>query len=65
MDRSCRHGTDRSITNLLMQRWKWTAGITYRCTGRLERVFFGVLHAVFFSPAIVVLSLTGTSELNR
>ena len=65
MDRSCTHGPDRSITNLLMKRWQWTAGITYRCTGRLEHVFLGVLQAVCCSPAIVVLSLTGTSELDR
>jgi hypothetical protein len=65
MDRSCTHDTDRAIMNLLMKRWKWTAGITYHCTGGLEHVFLGVLQAVCFSPAIVVLPLTGASELNR
>jgi hypothetical protein len=65
MDRSCTQGTDRSIMNLLMKRWKWTAGITYRCTGRLEHVFLEVLQAVCFALAIVVLPLTGASELNR
>jgi hypothetical protein len=65
MDRACTQGTDRSIMNLLMKRWKWTAGITYRCTGRLEHDFLEVLQAVWFSPTIVALPLTGASELNR
>jgi hypothetical protein len=65
MDRACTQGTDRSIMNLVMKRWTWTAGITYRCTGRLEHVFLEVLQAVCFSPTIVVLPLTGASELNR
>jgi hypothetical protein len=65
MDRACTQGTDRSIMNLLMKRWKWTAGITSRCTGRLEHVFLEVLQAVCFALAIVVLPLTGASELNR
>jgi hypothetical protein len=65
MDRSCTHGTDRSIMHLLMKGLKWAAGITYRCTGHLEHVFIGILQAVCCSPAVVVLPLTGASELNR